>query len=65
VACIYVMYALSLELLHVHKERVMSRNSLARGSILNFLNSFMQDTLLMPAIILMIFFFDKYSFAAC
>jgi hypothetical protein len=46
------------------KDSNESRNLLTRGSILNFLNSSLQDTLLLsPAIILMIFFL--FSFAVC
>jgi hypothetical protein len=33
-----------------------SKNSLARGSVLNFLNNSLQETSFMPDIILMIFF---------
>jgi hypothetical protein len=47
----------NFSMLSTMKDSNESRNSLARGSILNFLNSSLQDTLVLtPAIILMIFF---------
>jgi uncharacterized membrane protein len=47
----------NFSMLSTTKDSNESRNSLARGSILNFLNSFLQDTLILtPAIVLMIFF---------
>jgi hypothetical protein len=50
-------FVLNFSMLSTIKDSNENRNSLARGSILNFLNSSLQDTLLLtPAIILRIFF---------